>query len=297
MEQKGPQSKNYLESAGYLGLKKEVLGSAREVLTSEGEDIEPVFKLFDSALAEKQIDGVTREKMFWDVVGEALKDNVFEEISRAVEQPVEEGKYEEAEKIIHERMIAAIKKLSPTIFRNLSKRDFARAILKDKFYSYVPDLAALLKDVGKDKKAKIKIPTGRTEQETMEMGVGPAIWPKLNKETSESLPQFIGSRSWPIPSGEELKPGMILEVEDIRTKEVLTYRIMHAPIPYKPDDPAYKGSRSIRLKQAGGDVETEHRLAALGIEPYSGSLKGDWSGWFRPVKWYPETENLPKKKF
>jgi len=297
METRESKLKDFTRSREYLSLEREIIDSVQQVMSREvgnEEDMELMVKLFDKLLAEYQVDPITREKMFWEVIGTALKDNVFEEISRAVEKPIEDSKYDEAEQIINVRIVAAIKKLSSTIFRNLSKRDFARMILKSKFYSYVPDLAALLKEAGKDKKAKMKVPAGRTEQQTWEIGAGPMNWPELGQKLKDNRPSLefqkltnALERTWAIPNLEEIAPGLIIEIKN-RFGEITVFEILSKPYS-KPND---EDRRKVFVKARidGTTHEEEQNLVNWGIMPMGenfGSIAGNWKDGFIPSgTWY-----------
>lgn len=147
----------FFKSEKYLGLKKEIEEAVSAALQSnEEEDIEPLIELLNKQMAVYDLDRSVKEKLFWDIVAGSLAANVYKDINEKIQPFVDEGKYDEADALINEEIKEAVRKLSHTIYKDPSRGGFARIILKDKFYSYFPELNLLREAIIKNPNQKIE---------------------------------------------------------------------------------------------------------------------------------------------
>lgn len=107
-------------------------------------------------MAAYDLDKSVKEKLFWDIVAGSLVAGVYQDINEKIQPFVDEDKYDEADALINEEIKEVVRKLSHTIYKDPSRGGFARIVLKDKFYSYFPELKLL-------KGATVKNPSQKLE--------------------------------------------------------------------------------------------------------------------------------------
>ncbi len=136
----------FLKSKEYLDLKKEIEEAVGAALQSNGEeDIEPLMGLLNRKMAAYNLEGAVKEKLFWDIIADSLRASVYEDLNEKIQPFVSGREYIEADAFVNEEIKETVRKLSHTIYRNTDKGGFARHILKDKFYSYFPELDLIIK--------------------------------------------------------------------------------------------------------------------------------------------------------
>lgn len=230
--------------------------------------------------------------MFWEIMGEVLKKEFFEGIYKKIVPLVEGGIYDGADPIINKELAVAIQRLSPTIYRNLAKRGLAITVLKNQFYSFLPEVDALIRGVVEGKKPKRKIPTGRfVEQEAKdEKGLIEGIIKDWEEEADRKRPpknpRYVKERTWPTPELKEIVPGLILEIENIEfgLKEIL--EVINPPLSHP--EPLLEGELFIRARSLPKGLEGNRSLGDMGIVPYG---SGMWNNWIRPTRWYPKEKS------
>lgn len=142
----------FFKSEEYLGLKKEIEDAVNGALQSnEEEDVEPLIGLLNKQMAAYDLDKSVKEKLFWDIVAGSLAASVYKDINEKIQPFVDGGKYDEVDALINEEIGGVVRKLSHTIYKDPSRGGFARIILKDKFYSYFPELRLLKETAVKER--------------------------------------------------------------------------------------------------------------------------------------------------
>ncbi|MBI2669699.1 MAG: hypothetical protein HYX20_00925 [Candidatus Yanofskybacteria bacterium] len=282
--------KSIQESKEYLNLKKEISESVRDVIEGHGEeDIEPLLKLTREQLKNLEPDEVMREKLFWEIAAESLKENVFEELHGKIFDIIASGNYEGAKSAINKELGELVKKLSPTIFKNQSRRGFALTVLKNKFLSYLPEIDAIIRGEAESKQPKTKMPMHQfAEQETKESeeSIEDVIkhWDEeWDRERPSKNPRFVKEKTWLTPTLEDIVPGLIIEIENIEFNKKEILEIIGTPYPSPNTDLA--DDLFIRVRSLPQGIEAERSLADMGIIPYE---TGKYNGWIRPVRWYPK---------
>lgn len=279
------ESKESLSLEGEA-LKNEVKESVAEVLAGENDgDIEPVFRLFDQQTKKSIESGTMREKIFWEIVGEVLKKDFFEGIYRKIVPFVEGGKYNEVDSIVNKELAVTIQKLSPTIHRDLTKRGFAVTVLKKQFYSFLPEVDALVRGEVEGKKPQGKIPAGRfMEQQEADIfsQMLDDLVNKIDKKNIPKFPRFTKEKTWLTPKLDEIKPELIVEWRDIESGSKGSFEVLDFPF---QDD---HGSWWVKVKIISGlaherGIIKETSLADHGIMPYR---KVGWNNRYRPIRWY-----------
>lgn len=269
----------FLKSKEYLDLKKEIADSVKIELQNpeRGGDIEPLTRLLDSELEGYNISAVQKERLFWDMVADSLKESVFETIYKKIYKLIEDGQNEAAEQTINKDLADIIKQLSPTIHRKLDKRGPALIELKNKFFEFLPEVGVLIMGAKEGKKLLTKVPGGKfMEQEEKERG---------DKKKPPEHPRFVKERTWEVPALEEIKPGLVVEYKNIKLGSKSQFIVRSFP------GKDTSGGLFIMADESEPLLRHKVFLADKGIVP---SYKtGLWNGWYRPTKWYME-ENITK---
>lgn len=278
MEITEPKPKDYLESADYLNLKKEIAAGVDDALGKGGEPIdfsETLLEFVERSEAYNPSRPI-REKLFWEIVAEAFRKQVFPAI---VEGTKESGEVSQSD--VNKKIREAIKKLG---LRSMDQRNFAFIIIRQYFYKAYPELERpIIKSRPPETKSPKVMVGDDFVRDFSDVGVmGGGTWPELNKAAAkESRPQYIDEKNWEVPGWEEIKPGLIVELKDMR--ELRIRRMLILSKPEKRAIGTYIRARELDNNDSPQSEPDDYILASFGVIPYK---SGVWSNWLRPVRWY-----------
>lgn len=283
METKTEAPKNlesFKKSGEYLSLEKEVKESVAQALASEeGEDIEPVMRLFDKQMAKYQPNAVLKEKLFWGIVADALKDGEFRKIHGEIGPLLDDAS--KAEQFLNKRLNEIIEKLSQTIYKNLNDRGEVFQKLKSEFYRCWPEIKDLIVGAQEGKKTKTTPLTGQLGEDEFTRSLK-----RVFGEDKE--PRWLLEKNWEVPERNVIKPGLVIEILDVENDKIHKYLILTEP--YNREFVGLKEKNkdfSVKTREiGGGNYEIERDLEDWGLAP-SLFRGGRWSPNHRPVKWYP----------
>lgn len=254
-----------MQSDEYLSLEsleREVKESVAQALVSEeGEDIEPAMRLFDQQMAKHQPNAVLREKLFWGIVAESLKDGEFRKVHTDIGPLLENAS--KAEAFLNKNINAIIEKLSQSIFRNLNRRGDVFRELKSRFYAYFPEVGDLIIGAQEGKKPKTVPLGGQLGEDEFIRSLGRVFG-------KDKEPKWLLEKNWEVPERNEIKPGLVIEILDVENDKIHKYLILTEPYHHEVIAGLEKKSKDLSVKAreiGGGNYEVERNLADWGLAP------------------------------
>jgi hypothetical protein len=242
---------------------------------------------------EEKLGDFDKRRFSWGLIGDAVKETAFVSIYKEV-APHMRSDYSAAEDFINDKIREIIRRLSPSIYRNSDELRVALIALKEKFYESYPEVRALIYGAAEGKRAKIKAPKGETAEEyAKKHGISEEREENSGHQEEEpeyEHPRYLKEKTWEVPRASELKPGLIIKLENVKTGEKEVVELLGEPEKLSgTGDELYVKAEGIGGTHA--NVSAIYRsLAQMGLAAYS---DGEWDGWWRPTHWDMKLEENP----
>src|SRR3989344_2742400 len=188
--------------------------------------------------------------------------------------------------MLTEELNKTVEQLSHTLYANLSRKDVALRVLKEEFYKIFPDVESLLEETEEEKRAKIKRPSG-------ELGGKEDNYEKWKKEKGK---YWVEKLEWPVPAGNELVPGLVIQILDREGGRLHNIKFLEFPQFNKDGDLVVTIDSSynkLSSEMLGSESIEEIKLADYGL--VADVETGLWNSRYKPMLW--ELSAQKKKKW
>ncbi len=203
---------------------------------------------------------------------EIAKRDTFKDILTEIEPLLEKDRIEKAQEIVRKELLLLAQASGGPTHKQLIK-------IRKEFEAYLPEEAnQALNPESPEAYAR------RGKNRAAEMGK--AISARQEEKGSQQRSEGIKEKTWDVPAFEELKPGLILEIQRESGRKI--YEVLS-----EPKENA-KSDWIVRARLIEGNFDLDLYLDDAGIQPYRGDKKyGDaWHPYNRPIRWY-QKESKP----
>lgn len=218
---------------------------------------------------------IQNEKLFWKKIAEEVRETDFRIIYQEIFSDIESGNYVLARQALNEEIKKIIADKNMAMYGDTGQRDLAIIVLKEEFYKLFPEIEALIEETEGERRAKIKRPTreyGTTAQKHVEEQF---YQDKEDEKWEEEKGRYLVEElEWPVPSGSELVPGLVIALSDQEAKRMEDIEFLEYP--HFED-----GDLFVKVKWNGeeGNIKLFNFGLAADVET------GLWNSRYKPLLW------------